>query len=147
MGNLGGGLLAVDLGEHLGYSPSIALPLLIGRRLRLGTGQCVQDAQPRKRHKIVESIDHPPEEPRQRTGIHRRAARREISVLQNFAVQAVIAVENARLLGELRERTEELAARNSAYGERIEHQAATIDVLKAMSGSPGDPQPVFDLLF
>jgi len=30
--------------------------------------------------------------------------------------------------------------------ERIEHQAATIDVLKAMSGSPGDPQPVFDLI-
>src|SRR4029077_2025859 len=55
-------------------------------------------------------------------------------------------MENARLLGELRERTEELAARNSAYGERIEHQAATIDVLKAMAGSPGDPQPVFDLI-
>ena len=32
------------------------------------------------------------------------------------------------------------------YGERIEHQAATIDVLKAMSASPGDPQPVFDLI-
>ena len=30
--------------------------------------------------------------------------------------------------------------------ERIEHQAATIDVLKAMSASPGDPQPVFDLI-
>ena len=36
--------------------------------------------------------------------------------------------------------------RNSEYGERIEHQAATIDVLKAMSASPGDPQPVFDLI-
>src|SRR6201997_2896135 len=39
-----------------------------------------------------------------------------------------------------------LAARNSEYGERIEHQSATIDVLKAMSASPGDPQPVFDLI-
>ena len=38
------------------------------------------------------------------------------------------------------------AQRNSEYGERIEHQAATIDVLKAMSASPGDPQPVFDLI-
>ena len=32
------------------------------------------------------------------------------------------------------------------FGERIEHQAATIDVLKVMSASPGDPQPVFDLI-
>ena len=39
-----------------------------------------------------------------------------------------------------------LATRNSEYGERIDHQAATIDVLKAMSASPGDPQPVFDLI-
>ncbi len=41
---------------------------------------------------------------------------------------------------------EALATRNSEFGERIEHQAATIDVLKAMSASPGDPQPVFDLI-
>ena len=40
----------------------------------------------------------------------------------------------------------ELAARNSEFGERIEHQSATIDVLEAMSASPGDPQPVFDLI-
>ena len=39
-----------------------------------------------------------------------------------------------------------LAQRNSEYGERIEQQAATIDVLKVMSASPGDPQPVFDLI-
>ena len=40
----------------------------------------------------------------------------------------------------------ELAARNSEFGDRIEHQSATIDVLKAMSASPGDPQPLFDLI-
>jgi GAF domain-containing protein/nitrogen-specific signal transduction histidine kinase len=42
--------------------------------------------------------------------------------------------------------TDALARRNSEYGERIEYQSATIDVLKAMSASPGDPQPVFDLI-
>ena len=54
--------------------------------------------------------------------------------------------EKAALAEELAARTAELAQRNSEYGERIEHQAATIDVLKAMSASPGDPQPVFDLI-
>ena len=39
-----------------------------------------------------------------------------------------------------------LAQRDNDYDERIEHQAATIDVLKAMSASPGDTQPVFDLI-
>jgi GAF domain-containing protein len=71
---------------------------------------------------------------------------RQIELIRTFADQAVIAIENARLLGELQQRTDELAARNSEFGERIEHQSATIDVLKAMSASPGDPQPVFDLI-
>ncbi len=52
----------------------------------------------------------------------------------------------ATLAEELAARTAELAQRNSEYGERIEHQAATIDVLKVMSASPGDRQPVFDLI-
>jgi GAF domain-containing protein len=71
---------------------------------------------------------------------------RQIELVRTFADQAVIALENARLLKELQQRTDELAARNSEFGERIEHQSATIDVLKAMSASPGDPQPVFDLI-
>jgi signal transduction histidine kinase/putative methionine-R-sulfoxide reductase with GAF domain len=71
---------------------------------------------------------------------------RQIELVRTFADQAVIAMENARLLTELRQRTEELARRNSEYGERIEHQAATIDVLKAMSGTPDDTRQVFDLI-
>ena len=71
---------------------------------------------------------------------------RQIELVRTFADQAVIAMENARLLGELQARTDELAARNSEFGERIEHQSATIDVLKAIVGSTGDPQPVFDLI-
>jgi two-component system NtrC family sensor kinase len=53
---------------------------------------------------------------------------------------------NAELQRRLDARTAELVARNSEFGERIEHQSATIDVLKVMSASPGDPQPVFDLI-
>src|SRR5256714_10894828 len=52
----------------------------------------------------------------------------------------------AELQRKLDESRAELAARNSAYTERIAYQAAANDVLKVMSGSPGDPQPVFDLI-
>ena len=50
------------------------------------------------------------------------------------------------LAEELAARTAELAQRHSEYSERIEQQLATIDVLKVMSASPGDSQPVFDLI-
>ena len=63
-----------------------------------------------------------------------------------LAREAALAKALATRTAELAMRTTELATRNSEFGERIEHQAATIDVLKAMSASPGDPQPVFDLI-
>ena len=63
------------------------------------------------------------------------------------ATQDDTIAELQRTIAELRrERDAAQAQRNSEYGERIEQQAATIDVLKAMSASPGDPQPVFDLI-
>ena len=68
----------------------------------------------------------------------------QIELLQTFAEQAVIAISSAEFYRELQERTAALARRNSEYGERIEHQSATIDVLKVMSASPGDTGPVFD---
>jgi two-component system, NtrC family, sensor kinase len=54
--------------------------------------------------------------------------------------------EKAALAEELATRDAALAQRNSEFGDRIEHQAATIDVLRVMSASPGDAQSVFDLI-
>ncbi len=72
--------------------------------------------------------------------------RNQITLLRTFAEQAVIAIASAETYRELQAQTAALAQRNNEYGERIEHQSATIDVLKAMAASPGDAQPVFDLI-
>src|SRR5215472_6531975 len=63
-----------------------------------------------------------------------------------YAVIATLREERDAVLAEKAELARALAERNSEYGERIEHQSAAIDVLKAMSASPGDTQPVFDLI-
>jgi signal transduction histidine kinase len=70
----------------------------------------------------------------------------QIELLKTFAEQAVIAIRSAETYRELQERTAALAQRNSEFGERIEQQSATIDVLKAMSASMSNTQPVFDLI-
>ena len=70
----------------------------------------------------------------------------EITLLQSFADQAVIAIENVRLFTELREKNQALTEAHAQVTEALEQQTATGEILRVISGSPTDVQPVFDTI-
>jgi GAF domain-containing protein/HAMP domain-containing protein len=71
---------------------------------------------------------------------------KQVGLIETFADQAVIAIENVRLFEEVQQKNRELTEVNAQVTEALEQQTATAEILRVISSSPTDVQPVFEAI-
>src|SRR4029434_6638642 len=71
---------------------------------------------------------------------------RQIMLLQTFADEAVIAIENVRLFTELEDKNRTLTHAHAQVTDALQQQTATADILRVIAASPTELQPVFDAI-